>query len=132
MDNEIREFQKTYPVKVELELLPWQGYWDRVINLEKEERKPDIIQIGSTWNASLAHLGVLRDLTNEVIDLGGGEIYVPAAWSSCHFHDSARVSSLPWFVDIRAIYYRDDIFNKAEIMPNELESWNAFDKVCKK
>ncbi len=132
IEREIREFQKSYPLKVEVEIIPWQEYWDRIKDLTKEENGPDILQIGSTWNATLASAGVIYDLTNTVIDLMGGQIFIPAAWGSCHFPGSARVSSLPWFVDIRAIYYRRDVFSHAGVPVHELETWKSFESACVK
>ncbi|MFH1783293.1 MAG: extracellular solute-binding protein [bacterium] len=132
IDSEIRVFKKEWPVEVQLEVIPWLEYWDKIKNLGKEEGGPDILQIGSTWNATLANSGALYDLTETVIDLMGGEIFIPAAWSSCHFPGSTRVSSLPWFVDIRVIYYRSDILSHAGVPRQDLEAWKPFESACVK
>ena len=110
IDKEIAEFQKICPVKVNIEVVPWHGYWNKILRIPQEQDGPDVIQIGSTWNATLAQKGILREITQETADLGGVGMFVPSSWPSCHFPASARISSLPWFVDIRPLYYRKDIF----------------------
>ena len=134
MKQETRAFNERYPdVDVDVTLIPWQDAWDSIMNAAKEKKGPDILQVGSTWNGTLAHLGVLKDITQEVIDANlTGDIFVPAAWSSCHFPGSERVSSLPWFADIRAIYYRTDIFRELSLTAESLDDWTSFENACKK
>ena len=132
--HEAKVLQDIYPyIDVEITLIPWREAWDSIMTAAKEQKGPDIIQVGSTWNGSLAHLGILKDITKEVYDANIMEdIFVPAAWKSCHFPGSERISSLPWFVDIRAIYYRKDIFEELGITPDTLDNWALFEKTCKK
>ncbi|MFH1238947.1 MAG: extracellular solute-binding protein, partial [bacterium] len=61
-----------------------------------------------------------------------GDIFVPAAWSSCHFPYSEKISSLPWFADIRSIYYRKDIFEKLSLSADDLADWASFERTCEK
>ncbi len=132
--KEVGAFKKKFPdLEVEITSIPWRDAWGSIMKAAKEKRGPDILQVGSTWNGTLAHLGVLKDITQEVYDANlTGDIFVPAAWSSCHFPGSPRISSLPWFVDIRAIYYREDIFGQFGLSADSLVNWTSFEKACKK
>jgi multiple sugar transport system substrate-binding protein len=132
--QETKAFQKDYwqECKVEITLIPWQDAWSSIMKAFQEKQGPDIIQVGSTWNGTLAGMGVLMDLTREVYDANmSGELFIPAAWTSCHFPNSERISSLPWFVDIRAMYYRTDIFRQLRITEDSLDNWASFEKSCK-
>ena len=131
--QEVKTFLKQYlDLEIEVTLIPWRDAWGSIMKASEEKKGPDILQVGSTWNGTLAHLGVLKDITKEVYDAGlTGDIFIPAAWGSCHFPGSERVSSLPWFVDIRAIYYRTDIFGKLRIPTDGLDKWTSFEKTCK-
>ncbi|MFH1783567.1 MAG: extracellular solute-binding protein, partial [bacterium] len=134
MKEEERIFKERIPdIDVEVTLIPWRDAWESIINSANEAKGPDVIQVGSTWSATLADLGVLKDITREVFDGNvNRDIFVPAAWGSCYFPgDPDRISSLPWFVDIRAMYYRSDIFSKMKIPSDGLNTWGSFENICK-
>ncbi|MFH1783786.1 MAG: extracellular solute-binding protein [bacterium] len=132
--REARAFKSAYQdLDVEVTLIPWRDAWDSIMKAANEKQGPDLLQVGSTWNGTLAHMGVLKDITQEVYDAGiNADLFIPAAWSSCHFPGSERVSSMPWFADIRAIYYRTDIFAKLGISTEGLDTWESFEGTCKK
>ncbi|MFH1783787.1 MAG: extracellular solute-binding protein, partial [bacterium] len=123
-----------YPdIDIDVKLIPWQDAWRSIMTAASEKKGPDILQVGSTWNGTLAHLGVLKEITQEVYDSNiASDNFVPAAWSSCQFPGSQRISSLPWFTDIRAMYYRADIFRERNLSGEELDDWHSFEKTCKK
>ncbi|MFH1783568.1 MAG: extracellular solute-binding protein [bacterium] len=133
MKEEIGTFKQEHSdIDVNVVLLPWREVWGRIVRAANEQAGPDIVQIGSTWNATLAHLGVLEDLTAQIHESTLTEgAFMPAAWSSCHFPGSESISSLPWVVDIRALYYRQDIFKKFSIDPRNLDTWQSFAKTCR-
>lgn len=142
--REVAIFQEEFTgIEVNLELIPWDQAWGKITGLINEKEGPDIIQLGSTWNGSFASLGLLRDITDFVDTIGGGASFVPASWSSCLFpqpgkkansflEEPRRISSVPWFVDIRTLYYREDIFKQVGLTPVDLETWDSFLEVCRR
>ncbi len=132
MKHEIDIFKERFSdIDIDVSLIPWRDAWESIMNAANEQKGPDILQVGSTWNATLADLGVLKDITQEVSDVNlTGDIFVPATWSSCHFPDSDRISSLPWFADIRAIYYRQDILRELGMSADNLDNWKSFEQAC--
>jgi multiple sugar transport system substrate-binding protein len=131
--NEAKTFQVHNPgIEVEVTLISWQEAWDSIMTAANEEKGPDILQVGSTWNATLADLGVLKDITREAETSGiRSDHFVPACWSSCLFPGTNRITSLPWFADIRAMYYRKDIFNEFSLSADNLDNWAIFQQTCK-
>ncbi len=142
--REIEIFQEEFVgIDVNLEVIPWEDAWERITNLVNQKEGPDIIQLGSTWNGTLASLGLLKDITEFAETVGGEQIFVPAAWRSCRFpnrkkkadsilEEPERISSLPWFVDIRTLYYREDIFKQAGTKATDLETWDTFLGLCQR
>jgi len=142
--REVAVFQEEFAgIEVNLEVIPWDQAWKKITNLANEKEGPDIIQLGSTWNGSFAALGVLKDITAFVDTIGGGNSFVPAAWSSCLFPkarkkensvlaEPKKVSSIPWFADVRTLYYREDIFKQLGLTPVDLETWDSFLEVCRR
>jgi multiple sugar transport system substrate-binding protein len=132
IDREIGYFRKISPeINVEVTLIRWSGAWENILSAANEEKGPDILQIGSTWNATLAYLGVLKDISRECNEADiSGDVFVPAAWSSCQVPGSGQISSVPWFVDIRSMYYREDIFKKLDMSGANLYDWTSLKEAC--
>ncbi len=132
IEREINAFNREVPdVKIEITLIPWRDAWESIVKAANEQKGPDILQIGSTWNATLADLGVLKDITDAVSDAGlMGEVFAPVAWTNCRFPNSGGISSLPWFLDIRAIYYNQDILRKLGMSADNLVDWMSFKEAC--
>ncbi|MFH1783785.1 MAG: extracellular solute-binding protein [bacterium] len=144
VSREITNFQEQFAgIEVKIEEITWDVAWNKIIDLPNNpDDAPDIIQLGSTWNGSFASLGILKDITELINSMGGGESFVPASWSSSCFpqakranssmDEPPRVSSLPWFVDIRTLYYRDDVFSNLGLNAMNLETWDTFMETCQK
>ncbi|MFH1784651.1 MAG: extracellular solute-binding protein [bacterium] len=132
IEGEISFFNKDFPdISVSVHLIPWHKAWDTIVVAANEKQGPDILEVGSTWNGTLAYLGVLRDLTSEFSEAHiNKDIFVPAAWKSCNFPGSKKISSIPWIIDIRALYYRKDIFSEIGLNNNVFNTWGSFEKAC--
>jgi len=74
-------------------------------------------------------MGALRPFTAEEIEaMGGAENFVEASWKTCNPVGSGFTVAIPWFVDTRAIIYREDIFEKVGLDPDEaFATWESFD-----
>ncbi|MFH1784650.1 MAG: extracellular solute-binding protein [bacterium] len=134
VDQEFKSFKKNFPeFNLAVSVIPWQDAWDRIMEASVQGKGPDILQVGSTWNGMLGHLGMLRDLTDNFYDDGlSGDLFIPSAWDTCSFPGTESISSVPWFVDLRPMYYRRDLFNKAGLSANDLSTWESFEKGCEK
>jgi multiple sugar transport system substrate-binding protein len=96
---------------------------------EEDYPSPDIIQLGTTWTAYFAHLGVLADLTEEI----DPDNYFDSSIASCRINNSRQLYAIPWFVDVRVLYYWRDILEEAGIRnPQEyLRDWQGFRDACR-
>jgi multiple sugar transport system substrate-binding protein len=85
---------------------------------------PDVIELNRDWVAAITATGALHELSaDEVQGLGGSSAFVPGSWPS------GKTTSIPWFIDTRAIYYRADILQALNIDPaNAFNDWGAFDR----
>lgn len=132
--REIRAFNIKFP---DLEIHPtsisWRDAWDSIVMVAQEEKGPDVLQIGSTWNGTLAALGVLKDITREFNEANfSKDMFAPAALTNCYFPHTDQMGFLPWFVDLRALYYRRDILKTLEMSEENLSDWTSFEKVCER
>jgi multiple sugar transport system substrate-binding protein len=83
---------------------------------------PDVFQIGTTWITTLSYLGALEQVPEN--PFGPREHRIASS-----IGDSSPFC-IPWFIDIRVLYYRKDIFEAFHIDPKLLEDWKGFTKAC--
>jgi multiple sugar transport system substrate-binding protein len=127
------EFRKKYPgLEVLLTTTSWEFLWDKVVRYSKRKQGPDVFQIGNTLNGVLAQMGAIKDITSLVSRIGGLRSFVQAVTHLCVYPGTAAVYSVPWYLDMRILCYRDNILNALSINENELMTINGLIKVCGK
>jgi len=129
----IKEFEAQNPgIKVKVTSVDWGAAWTKITTAATSGDVPDLVQIGSTWVGALSGMNSLMDLKDKVAELGGEKTFIPAAWVSSGIDGSGQVTSIPWFMDARAMYYRTDVLREAKVSPKELDNWDSFAKALKK
>ncbi len=126
-------FLKANPdIKIDLVCLDWGSAWSKLTTAATSSDVPDIVQIGSTWMGAISSMGALEDVTARVAseDLKGR--YVPLSLSNVGIAGTDKLYSLPWVVDVRAMFYRTDVLNQLKISPSDLNSWASLDKALAK
>ncbi len=127
------EFRKEYPeIDVLLTTTSWDYLWDKVIRFHNRKQGPDVFQIGNTLNGVLAKMGAIRDITKMVNRCGGLRSFVQAVTPLCVYPGTSIIHSVPWYLDMRILCYRDNILNALSINENELLTINGLIKVCGK
>ena len=135
MQRELAHFRKEHPGwEVNLTVHPWFFAWDRLIAVAKRRDvpdPPDVIQIGSTWNTTLAALGAVADITDFLDDVDRTDIIRPV-WNYCYEPTRTKAYSLPWFLDARVLYYRHDILKELQMTPEEIGTWKGLREACER
>ena len=112
-------------VKVVLTILPWPEAWEKIQVALKGGPAPDVVQLGTTWVASIAATGKLLDLTGK-FDENAFPSGILAATSIQGSGKPVRFA-MPWFVDTRALYYNKAACAKAGIEPEkDFATWSSF------
>lgn len=126
LQSYIDEFERLRPeVKVKLTVLPWSLAWNRFMEVIKNrglKSTPDVLQVGTTWVTTLSYLGALEKAPRSTTYSTGDQDAVSIG--------DANPFCVPWFIDIRVLYYRRDIFDALKIDPRELDNWDGFNRVC--
>lgn len=119
IDAEIAEFNKLYPnVAVTAEIVGWGDAYGAIQTAVQGGEGPCITQMGTTWVPTFGTMGGLHTFTaGEIDELGGAGAFVDASWATASIYNN--VVAIPWFADVRAIYYRTDVLEEAGVDPDE-------------
>jgi multiple sugar transport system substrate-binding protein len=135
MQRELSLFRKENPgLDVQLTVHPWFFAWDRLIVAAKRRDVhdlPDVIQIGGTWNTTLAVLGALTDITEYLDGIDRTDVIRPV-WNYCYEPSRTKAYSLPWFLDARVLYYRHDILKELDMTPEAVGTWRGLREACER
>jgi multiple sugar transport system substrate-binding protein len=130
----LNRFHKANPhIRVKVWVFPWPVAWDRLMTVLKDSGGPlypDVIQIGSSWTCTLAFLGALRELTQKMGEIDRDN-FIPTVFESCYLPHTRKLFAVPWFMDLRMLYYRKDALRAFDLEPEDLETWDSFRRVCR-
>lgn len=109
----------------------WNGLFDLVKN-PSEVSGPDLVQIPGSWNAALAQLQALENLSELDPSLTLDSWQSMAGLYCRTGEDGSGIYSLPWWTEILALYYRKDIFARLGLDPSLLETLEGLKTACRK
>lgn len=120
-------------VSIKVTVLDWGSAWTKITAAATSGEGPDVLQLGTTWVPAIAAMGALTQLDDKVADVGGAGAFFPASWQTTQIAGKTGIWGVPWFVDARAIYYRTDVFAKAQVDPKEaFKTWDTFKAALQK
>lgn len=123
----VEPFEAATGVDVEVVVVGWEDQFNEISNAAVTGTGPDLTQVGTTQVAHFASLGGFEDLTDRVSDIGGSDSYSEGVWSTTQIAGEEENWALPWFTEARAIYYRTDVLEAAEVPADEaFTDWEHF------
>ncbi|MET9085211.1 extracellular solute-binding protein [Streptomyces sp. NPDC004237] len=117
VDSVVADFEKAHSgTKIDVEYIPVDTRAQRVkAAFNDPASAPDVMEYGNTDTAGYVHDGGLLDVTEEF-----------GAWSEARDTDptakqsvtvGGKVYGAPFYVGVRALYYRTDVFKKLGLKP---------------
>lgn len=133
MEKLIAPFTKKNPnINVQVEVLDWGSAWTKISTAATSGDAPDLVQIGSTWISQFSAMGAFLNIDDLATELGGKDAFVNGTWEYSKPIFSGEVTSLPWIVDVRPLFYRKDVFEKAGVEPKSFDDWAGFNAALNK
>jgi len=124
LEQGIQPFLESHPqVAVQWRIVQWNVAWEEFVRSCKAGQAPDVIQVGTTWLAPMAHMGFLRHVPAGLL----AETPRPqliAAWvaeTTCY---RGVEYALPWMLDTTCVAVRPDIFAILGVDVHELTTWD--------
>lgn len=126
--HELSEFRKGRKDKgkIAVEFLRWADAYNRITSaLASSDAStiPDVLQVGSTWTASFADLGMLAEISDQFDE----SEFFPASSTSTRPVGMKGMYAVPWFVDTRLLFYNEDLIDS----PAQLSTWEGFGRACR-
>ncbi|MDD2716213.1 MAG: extracellular solute-binding protein [Candidatus Wallbacteria bacterium] len=118
------DFEKEYPdIRVKTQSIPWTGAHEKIVTSVVGGIPPDVCQMGTTWMSELNSMNALERLDDylKASKTTVLENFFPGSLESCRRTDG--VYGVPWTVDTRVYFYREDLFQKAGIS-NFPKTWD--------
>ena len=121
-------------VTVRVTVLDWESGWNKITAAAASRRGPDLLELGTTWMPAIAAMGGLERLSAaQLAEVGNGAPYYPELWKTTQVFGQPGVYGLPWYADVRAAFYRTDVFRQAGVDPKQaFADWDAFHAALKK
>ncbi|MFI9024274.1 extracellular solute-binding protein [Streptomyces sp. NPDC053560] len=133
VDAAVADFEKRHKgTDVEVEYIPVDTRAQRIkAAFNDPESAPDLIEYGNTDTAGYVRDGGLADVTSEFKTWGDAKDADPTAEQSVTV--DGKVYGAPFFVGVRALYYRTDVLDDLGIEPprSQAELISAAKKVHK-
>ncbi len=127
MRHLLRNFELENPgIEVQVTVLDWSVAWTRITAAASTQSGPDVIQMPTTWAASITAMGALLPLDSLVEAAGGDSIFAPVSMKFAKPVGANHVTSLPWFLDVRPLYFRRDVLSKVGLDPQGIRNRNDF------
>jgi N,N'-diacetylchitobiose transport system substrate-binding protein len=112
VDKAVAAFRKSHKgTKVSIEYIPVETRAQRIKAAFNDPKSaPDVIEYGNTDTAGYVHDGGLADVTGEFTAWSEAKDTDPTARQSVTV--DGRIYGAPYFVGVRALYYRTDLFKE--------------------
>jgi len=119
-------------LKVEVTILDWGSGFSKMVLAAATRNGPDVVQVPSTWAASLTDIGALMPLDSITSIWGNPNLFITGSRETMSPKNSTSITSLPWFLDVRPFYYREDVLKALHIDPSTINSREKFVDVLQK
>jgi multiple sugar transport system substrate-binding protein len=127
MEKMVKGFEMENPgIRVQVTVLDWNSAWTKITTAATAQQGPDLVQLPTTWAASITEMGALVSVDSLLDVLGGNSLFAPAAMEYARPRASDSTTSLPWFLDVRPLFYRKDVLARVGFAPESLHTWNDF------
>ncbi|MCX4908313.1 extracellular solute-binding protein [Streptomyces sp. NBC_00878] len=115
VDGVVAAFEKAHKgTKVDVQYIPVETRAEKIKAAFNDPKSaPDLIEYGNTDTAGYVKDGGLADITKEFTDWSESKDTDPTAKQSVTV--DGKIYGAPYFVGVRALYYRTDIFKELDL-----------------
>ena len=117
-------------IDVKVKFIGWHNDpLEKIIN-DAQKEGIDVIQVGSTWIAFLAHNGFINSISDIVKPME--HEYINPVVQSGRFGNTKDYFAIPWSIDIRTWFYNKELLDRAGIDANKIKNLTSLKNACLK
>ncbi|MEX2460683.1 MAG: sugar ABC transporter substrate-binding protein [Paenibacillaceae bacterium] len=118
MQQVVDEFNKENDgkINVALEITPWDKIYDKLITQMGANQTPDIFGYATRWLAQFTSLGQIENL-NTYLTPDFKQRFIQTLLDSAKLPGDSATYGIPVAASSRMLFYRKDLFDKANIQP---------------
>lgn len=125
LQPQLQEFTRQTGVDVELEVVPWDSLWNRILTSVSSGQGPDVLNIGNTWSASLQATEAFVEFDDDVMAVIGGTGRFVATSLAATGADGEPPVGVPLYGQAYGLYYNTQLFEDADI-DQPPSTWEEF------
>ena len=127
MQHVLRNFELENPgIEVQVTVLDWSVAWTKITTAASTHSGPDVIQMPTTWAAAVTAMGALMPMDSLIGASGGDSVFASVSMKFARPLGISRATSIPWFLDVRPLFYRRDVLAEAKVDPKKVRNWEEF------
>ncbi len=112
----LEDFKRQHNISVNLDRLPFEEAWPKLVNVALHGGGPHLSQIGSIWTSTLMLMNVLRQFSaTEIEAMGGVDLFFAPTWRNSILSDKLSAWGIPLSAYIYYIVYRRDLLHQAGV-----------------
>ncbi|HSA79657.1 MAG TPA: extracellular solute-binding protein, partial [Geminicoccaceae bacterium] len=116
-------FERANPdIAVRVQQIPWSAAHEKLLTAYAGDAMPDVFQLGSTWVPEFVALDAIAPLDGRLAQASGlarADFFEGIVQTN---EIEGRLYGVPWYVDTRLLFYRQDILARAG-HPEPPRSW---------
>ena len=123
----VPEFERRHPGHhVQVQRVPWSAAHEKLLTAWVGGTMPDVVQVGNTWIPELVVLGAAEPLDERLAASGAIDRADYFAGTLAPNVLDGHTWGVPWYVDTRVLFYRQDLLAAAGY-PEPPPTWEAAD-----
>ena len=127
MQHVLRNFELENPgIEVQVTVLDWSVAWTKITTAASTRSGPDVIQMPTTWAAAVTAMEALMPMDSLIAVSGGDSAFASVSMKFARPVGVQQATSVPWFLDVRPLYYRRDALAEAGVNPAKVRNWDEF------
>jgi N,N'-diacetylchitobiose transport system substrate-binding protein len=122
-DYAVAEFKKATGATLVIEEQVWDGLVDKLTTALSGNDSPDVVEVGNTQAVAFTSAGAFEDISDKYDELGGADLLKGFVDSGSY---DGKFYAAPYYAGSRLVFYRKDLFRKADItVPTTLDEYIA-------
>jgi multiple sugar transport system substrate-binding protein len=128
--KELEARHQDLEIKMDYRPVPYLNLHEQIFKSMANQTPIDIFTVDHIWLGEFAEKGFLTDLTNYTKKWGRFSDWYQGNWDGGVYKD--KVYGIWTVVDVRGLWYWNDMLNRAGVDPNSIRTWNGYIEGAKK